>query len=75
MQDGQGNRYFLEWLVIYAFATTAYSLRLKRMALVDVIVLSGLYTIRILAGSAAAGVMVSPWLAAFSIFLPVAGLC
>jgi len=48
--------------------TTAYSLWLKRMVLVDVIVLSGLYTIRILAGSAAAGVMISPWLAAFSIF-------
>jgi 4-hydroxybenzoate polyprenyltransferase/phosphoserine phosphatase len=66
VQDGQGI--FLEWLIIYAIATTAYSLRLKRMVLVDVIVLSGLYTIRILAGSAASGVMVSPWLAAFSIF-------
>jgi 4-hydroxybenzoate polyprenyltransferase len=66
LQNGQGN--FVEWLIIYAVSTTAYSLRLKRMVLVDVIVLSGLYTIRILAGSAAAGVMVSPWLAAFSIF-------
>jgi 4-hydroxybenzoate polyprenyltransferase len=64
--SGQGN--FLEWLVIYVVSTTAYSLRLKRMVLVDVIVLSGLYTIRILAGSAASGVPVSPWLAAFSIF-------
>jgi 4-hydroxybenzoate polyprenyltransferase/phosphoserine phosphatase len=64
--NGQG--YFLEWLVIYVICTTAYSLRLKRMVLVDVIVLSGLYTIRIIAGSAAAGVLVSPWLAAFSIF-------
>ena len=64
--NGQGS--FLEWLVIYAVTTTAYSLRLKRMVLVDVIVLSGLYTIRILAGSAASGVPVSPWLAAFSIF-------
>ncbi len=59
---------FLEWLVIYAVSTTAYSLRLKRMMLVDVIVLSGLYTIRILAGSAASGIPVSTWLAAFSIF-------
>jgi 4-hydroxybenzoate polyprenyltransferase/phosphoserine phosphatase len=59
---------FLEWLAIYAISTTAYSLRLKRMVLVDVIVLSGLYTIRILAGSRATGVVVSPWLAAFSIF-------
>jgi 4-hydroxybenzoate polyprenyltransferase/phosphoserine phosphatase len=64
--NGQGN--FLGWLVIYAITTTAYSLWLKRMMLVDVIVLSGLYTVRILAGSAASGVMVSPWLAAFSIF-------
>jgi 4-hydroxybenzoate polyprenyltransferase/phosphoserine phosphatase len=64
--NGQGI--FLEWLVVYALATTAYSLRLKRTVLVDVIVLSGLYTIRILAGSAASGVLVSPWLAAFSIF-------
>ena len=64
--NGQGS--FLQWLVIYAISTTAYSLRLKRMVLVDVVVLSGLYTIRILAGSAASGVMVSPWLAAFSIF-------
>ena len=63
---GQGS--FLGWLVLYAVTTTAYSLRLKRMMLVDVIVLSGLYTIRILAGSAASGVPVSQWLAAFSIF-------
>lgn len=59
---------FLEWLVLYAIATTAYSLRLKRSVLVDVIVLSGLYTVRILAGSAATGVPLSQWLAAFSIF-------
>jgi 4-hydroxybenzoate polyprenyltransferase/phosphoserine phosphatase len=59
---------FLEWLLIYAVCTTAYSLRLKRAVLVDVIMLSGLYTIRILAGSAATGIGVSTWLAAFSIF-------
>jgi 4-hydroxybenzoate polyprenyltransferase len=64
--NGQGH--FLEWLVVYAISTIVYSLRLKRMVLVDVMVLACLYTIRILAGSAAAGVMVSPWLAAFSIF-------
>ena len=64
--NGQGS--FLDWLVIYVVSTTAYSLLLKRMVLVDVFVLSGLYTIRILAGAAAAGVPMSPWLAAFSIF-------
>jgi 4-hydroxybenzoate polyprenyltransferase len=60
--------HFLQWLAIYAVTTLAYSLRLKQAVLVDVIVLSGLYTIRIIAGSAATGVSVSTWLASFSIF-------
>jgi 4-hydroxybenzoate polyprenyltransferase/phosphoserine phosphatase len=60
--------HFLTWLGIYAVTTLAYSLRLKRAVLVDVIVLSGLYTIRILAGSAATGVEASAWLGSFSIF-------
>ena len=59
---------FLIWLTIYAISTLAYSLYLKRIAIVDVIVLSGLYTVRILAGSAATGIPVSTWLAGFSIF-------
>jgi 4-hydroxybenzoate polyprenyltransferase len=59
---------FFGWLCIYLVTTLAYSLRLKRAVLVDVVVLSGLYTIRILAGSAATGVAVSTWLAGFSIF-------
>ena len=59
---------FLMWLAIYTVTTLSYSFVLKRMALIDVIVLSGLYTIRILAGSAATGVAVSTWLSAFSIF-------
>ena len=67
IQSGAGYS-FLGWLILYALATTAYSLRLKRTVLVDVIVLSGLYTVRILAGSAATNVPVSQWLAAFSIF-------
>jgi len=59
---------FLQWMGIYLVSTLAYSLYLKRRVLLDVIVLSGLYTVRILAGSAATGVTVSTWLAAFSIF-------
>jgi len=60
--------YFLLWLGIYLVTTLAYSLRLKRLVLVDVIILSGLYTIRIIAGSAASGIAVSTWLGSFSIF-------
>ena len=59
---------FLGWLAAYLVTTLAYSLRLKRAVLVDVIVLSGLYTIRILAGAAATGITISPWLGGFSIF-------
>ena len=59
---------FLEWLSLYTVTTLAYSLYLKRKLLLDVFVLSGLYTVRILAGSAATGVPVSAWLAGFSVF-------
>ncbi len=59
---------FLEWLALYTVTTLLYSFYLKRRALVDVLVLSGLYTVRILAGSAATEIEVSAWLAAFSIF-------
>ena len=60
---------FLIYLLIYLVTTVAYSLRLKRIVLVDVIVLSSLYTIRMMAGAAATHTPISPWLAAFSIFL------
>ena len=60
---------FLGWLGIYLATTLSYSLVLKRIVLVDVILLSGLYTLRILAGGAAANAPISPWLGAFSVFL------
>jgi 4-hydroxybenzoate polyprenyltransferase/phosphoserine phosphatase len=60
---------FLGWLLLYLATTLAYSMVLKRIALVDVLVLSGLYTLRLLAGSAATYSHISPWLAGFSVFL------
>ena len=60
---------FLLWLFLYLITTLAYSLVLKRVVLVDVILLSGLYTVRMLAGASATRVGISPWLAAFSVFL------
>ena len=59
---------FLAWLGLYTVTTLSYSLYLKRKLLLDVFVLSGLYTVRILAGSAATAVPVSAWLAGFSVF-------
>ncbi|MBV1878312.1 MAG: UbiA family prenyltransferase [Pseudomonadales bacterium] len=56
-------------LVVYYVATTAYSFVLKRKIMLDVIVLSGLYTVRIVAGSAATGILLSQWLLVFSMFI------
>jgi 4-hydroxybenzoate polyprenyltransferase len=53
----------------YYLLTCAYSLRLKRIALLDVMTLAGLYTLRIIAGSAATHIELSFWLLAFSVFL------
>ena len=59
---------FFMYLLLYLVTTLAYSLLLKRIVLVDVIILSSLYTVRMVAGSAATKTIISPWLAAFSIF-------
>lgn len=53
----------------YYVMTLAYSLRLKRVVMVDVVVLAGLYTIRIIGGAAAIDSPLSFWLLAFSMFL------
>jgi 4-hydroxybenzoate polyprenyltransferase len=55
-------------LAAYAVFTTAYSLHLKRLVVVDICALAVLYTMRILAGSAATGIDASMWLLAFSTF-------
>jgi 4-hydroxybenzoate polyprenyltransferase len=54
--------------LLYLAATTAYTFWLKRVALVDVFLLAGLYTIRIVLGGAATGYFASDWLLAFSCF-------
>ncbi|MGH9957151.1 MAG: UbiA family prenyltransferase [Pyrinomonadaceae bacterium] len=56
-------------LVLYLVMTTAYSAYLKRVLIVDVLLLAGLYTLRVLSGGFASEIMVSPWLLAFSMFL------
>ena len=60
---------FLGMLVIYYLLNLGYSFSLKRVALLDVIVLAGLYTMRIMAGSASVAIWPSAWLLAFSTFL------
>ncbi|ABQ62897.1 hypothetical protein H721_02921 [Brucella ovis IntaBari-2006-46-332] len=53
---------------IYLITTTAYSLVIKRMLLVDVICLAALYSLRLLGGMAAARIPLSFWLMAFAMF-------
>ena len=62
-------RAFALWLGLYIAVTTSYSFYLKRIAILDVLLLSGLYTLRLLAGGAATGTQISQWLAGFSSFL------
>jgi 4-hydroxybenzoate polyprenyltransferase len=63
------NLPFLAVLAGYYVLTWSYSLRFKRVAMLDVMMLAGLYTVRIIAGAAATSVPLSFWLLAFSVFM------
>ena len=60
---------FIAVLAIYYVSTVAYTFYLKRLVLVDVVVLAGLYTLRVLAGAAAVMLMPSFWLLALCMFM------
>ena len=60
---------FMGTLILYYAITLGYSFWLKRKLMVDVIVLTGLYTVRVLAGSAATAIVPSFWILAFSMYL------
>lgn len=55
-------------MLCYAFTNIVYSIYAKKVMILDIIILSSFYTLRIIAGAIAAGVVVSPWLIEFSIF-------
>lgn len=60
---------FVLALAAYWLLTAAYTFVLKRIEMVDVVVLAMLYTARIIAGTFALTVPLSFWLLAFSMFL------
>lgn len=65
----QVGNVFVYWLGAYFVLTCAYSFGLKRLMLIDCLTLAMLYTLRIIAGAAAAGLEATFWLLAESIFL------
>lgn len=74
MLGGFGIAFSLGWMFAavmmgYSALTAMYSVWLKRIPLLDTLVLAGLYTMRILAGAAAISVVPSVWLLSFSMFL------
>ena len=56
-------------LFLYIALTLLYSYKLKRLQTIDVISLASLFTLRVIAGAAAIGVVVSFWLLSFSMFI------
>jgi 4-hydroxybenzoate polyprenyltransferase len=60
---------FVAVVGVYLVLNLGYSLRLKAVPILDVLILAGLYTLRIIAGSVATAVWPSTWLLAFAMFL------
>lgn len=56
-------------LLVYFTVTMSYSIQLKRLVLIDLFILTMLYTLRIIAGGIAINVELSFWLLAFSVFI------
>lgn len=68
-------RSFLYALIIYSILTLAYSIQIKKIPILDIIVLASFYAIRLVAGGLATVVTVSPWLLAFSMFMFLSLAC
>jgi 4-hydroxybenzoate polyprenyltransferase len=60
---------FLLILCMYCVLAIAYSVYLKRLLMVDVVVLASLYGVRVVAGGAAVKIRLSEWLIGFCVFL------
>jgi 4-hydroxybenzoate polyprenyltransferase len=56
-------------LLSYLILTSAYTLSLKKILVLDVVTLASLYMLRVIAGGVAVSIPVSFWLLAFSFFI------
>ena len=59
-------------ILCYLTGTVCYTLYLKRVLFLDVMMLALLYAVRIVVGAVAAAVPLSPWLGAFSLLIFIA---
>jgi phosphoserine phosphatase len=66
---------FCAVLAAYFLLTVGYSVRLKQSAIVDVLALAALYTVRIIAGATAIAAALSFWILALSMFLFLSLAC
>jgi len=62
------HKEFLIVLIMYLVITLVYSIKLKKIYIIDIVVLSILYTFRLIAGSFSTNIPISEWLAGFSLF-------
>jgi len=60
---------FIHIVLLYLLITITYSFYFKNKLILDVLILAGLYTLRIFAGGLAVTVTISSWLLAFSMFI------
>ena len=60
---------FAAVLAAYVLLMVGYSMMLKDLAMIDVLVLASGYALRVAAGAVAVGVVLSPWLLTFCVFL------
>ncbi len=59
---------FVNALAAYMVLTLVYTFYMKGKKIADVLLLAGLYAIRVIMGGAATGIPISRWLLAFSVF-------
>jgi len=63
------------WLFAYCLANLGYSVALKKLVVADVMLLTSFYLFRLLVGSAASGIPLSPWLMAFCFAISLSLAC
>ena len=63
------GRAFAAIVTLYFLVASSYSFRLKREPVIDVVVLASVYVLRVYAGGAATGIVISNWLMMFALFV------